>query len=82
MLLTPGRRLIAPDRTGVYDARGVRRTEGPQPGIGYSGITINLRNKTGKTQPPDNLGTPLANDPRVREALDLSIDRQALNQVA
>ena len=51
-------------------------------GIGYNGITINLRNKTGKTQPPGNLGTPLANDPRVREALDLSIDRQALNQVA
>ena len=41
-------------------------------GIGYNGITINLHNKTGKTQPPGNLGTPLANDPRVREALDLS----------
>ena len=51
-------------------------------GIGYNGITINLRNKTGKTQPPGDLGTPLANDPRVREALDLSIDREALNQVA
>ena len=51
-------------------------------GIGYNGITINLRNKTGKTNPPGDLGTPLANDPRVREALDLSIDREALNQVA
>jgi peptide/nickel transport system substrate-binding protein len=51
-------------------------------GIGYSGITINLHNKSGKTQPPGNLGTPLANDPRVREAFDLSIDREALNQVA
>jgi peptide/nickel transport system substrate-binding protein len=51
-------------------------------GIGYSGLTINLRNKTGKTQAPGDLGTPLANDPRVREALDLSIDREALNQVA
>jgi len=52
-------------------------------GIGYSGITINLHNKTGKVpQPPGNLGTPLANDARVREALDLSIDREALNQVA
>jgi len=51
-------------------------------GIGYSGITINLHNKTGKTQPSGNLGTPLANDPRVREALDLSIDREALNRVA
>lgn len=52
-------------------------------GIGYSGITINLRNKTGKPpKPPGDLGTPLANDPRVREALDLSIDREALNKVA
>ncbi|PWU24695.1 MAG: ABC transporter substrate-binding protein [Candidatus Rokuibacteriota bacterium] len=52
-------------------------------GIGYSGITINLHNKTGKApQPPGNLGTPLANDSRVREAFDLSIDREALNQVA
>jgi peptide/nickel transport system substrate-binding protein len=52
-------------------------------GIGYDGITINIRNKTGKPpQPAGDLGTPLANDPRVREALDLSIDREALNQVA
>jgi peptide/nickel transport system substrate-binding protein len=51
-------------------------------GLGYQGITINLRNKSGKTNPPGDLGTPLANDPRVREALDLSLDRDALNQVA
>jgi peptide/nickel transport system substrate-binding protein len=51
-------------------------------GLGYNSITINLRNKTGKTNPPGDLGTPLANDPRVREALELSIDREALNQVA
>ena len=51
-------------------------------GLGYDGITINLRNKTGKLNPPGDLGTPLANDPRVREALELSIDREALNQVA
>jgi peptide/nickel transport system substrate-binding protein len=50
-------------------------------GIGYSGLTINLRNKTGKQNPPGDLGILLANDPRVREAFDLSIDREALNQV-
>lgn len=50
-------------------------------GLGFNSITINLRNKTGKTNPPGDLGTPLANDPRVREALELSIDRAALNQV-
>jgi peptide/nickel transport system substrate-binding protein len=51
-------------------------------GLGYNAININLRNKTGKQNPPGDLGTPLANDPRVREAFDLSIDRVALNQVA
>src|SRR5262245_18317121 len=51
-------------------------------GLGYDGVTINLRNKTGKLNPPGDLGTPLANDPRVREAFELSIDREALNQVA
>jgi peptide/nickel transport system substrate-binding protein len=51
-------------------------------GLGYNAININLRNKTGKQNPPGDLGTPLANDPRVREAFELSIDRVALNQVA
>src|SRR5206468_943839 len=50
-------------------------------GLGYDSLNVNLHNKNGKTQPPGNLGTPLANDPRVREALELSIDRDALNQV-
>ena len=51
-------------------------------GLHYQSITINLHNKNGKNTPPVDLGTPLANDPRVREALELSIDREALNQVA
>ncbi len=51
-------------------------------GLHYQSITINLHNKNGKNKPPVDLGTPLANDPRVREALDLSLDREALNQVA
>jgi peptide/nickel transport system substrate-binding protein len=65
---------VALKREGRFDVASVV-------GIGYNGITINLRNKTGKTNPPGDLGTPLANDPRVREALELSIDRDALNQV-
>ena len=40
-------------------------------GIGYSGLTINLRNKRARPS-RRHLGTPLANDPLVREALDLS----------
>ncbi|MFI5399498.1 MAG: ABC transporter substrate-binding protein [SAR324 cluster bacterium] len=50
------------------------------PGPGYDGITINLANKTGKRNPPQPLGTPLASSEKVREAFDLSIDRDALTQ--
>lgn len=51
------------------------------PGPGYTGITVNLANKHGKTNPPEPLGTPLAGSEKVREAFELSIDRAALNQV-
>ena len=72
-------------RVGPTDA-GILKKEGrfdvsSVTGLGFNSVTINLRNKTGKTNPPGDLGTPLANDPRVREALELSIDREALNQV-
>ena len=62
-------------KEGKFEVPGVT-------GLGYQGLTINHKNKTGKQNPPGDLGTPLANDPRVREALELAIDREALNQVA
>jgi peptide/nickel transport system substrate-binding protein len=43
-------------------------------GIGYSGITINVANG-------ERSKLPLGRDVRVRQALELSIDREALNQV-
>src|SRR5216683_1373638 len=43
-------------------------------GLGYTAITINLANG-------DRSKTPLGQDARVRQALQLSIDRLALNQV-
>jgi peptide/nickel transport system substrate-binding protein len=43
-------------------------------GIGYAGITINLANGEGAKG-------PLARDPRLREAFELTIDREAINQV-
>ncbi len=62
-------------KEGKFDVSSV-------PGIGYSAFNVNLRNKNGKPPAaPGDLGTPLANDPRVREALELTIDREALNQV-
>src|SRR5712691_2612508 len=43
-------------------------------GLGYTGLTINLNNGA-------RAKTPLGQDARVRQALELAIDRNALNQV-
>jgi len=43
-------------------------------GVGYQGITFNVANG-------ERARLPIGADPRVREALDLAIDRDALNQV-
>jgi peptide/nickel transport system substrate-binding protein len=43
-------------------------------GIGYQGLTINLANGEGAKG-------PLARDSRIREAFELTIDREAINQV-
>ena len=43
-------------------------------GLGYNGITINIANG-------ERSKTPLGQDTRVRQALELSIDRDALSQV-
>jgi peptide/nickel transport system substrate-binding protein len=42
--------------------------------LGYQGMTINLSN-------PGPRDHPLSGDPRVREALELALDRDAINQV-
>src|SRR5215468_3098022 len=50
-------------------------------GLGYQGITINIANSDGLGKPPKPVNKPLAKDPRVREAFELSLDRKALNDV-
>jgi peptide/nickel transport system substrate-binding protein len=53
--------------------------------LGYQGITINIGNADGITQPPgplpDEYASPLSESTLVRQALDLSLDREAINQV-
>jgi peptide/nickel transport system substrate-binding protein len=49
--------------------------------IGYQGITFNIGNANGITEPPAQLDTPLASDPRLREAFELALDREAINEV-
>ena len=46
--------------------------------LGYQGITFNVGNTDGVGEPPGEIDTPAAKDPRVREAFELSLDREAL----
>ncbi|MFI5733063.1 ABC transporter substrate-binding protein [Kribbella sp. NPDC051587] len=46
--------------------------------LGYQGVTINIANANGVGNPLKQLDTPIAKNPRVRQAFDLSIDRAAL----
>lgn len=46
--------------------------------LGYQGLTINIGNANGIGNPLKPLDSPIAKDPRVRQALALSIDREAL----
>ena len=46
--------------------------------LGYQGLTINIANANGIGNPLKQLDTPIAKNPKVRQALDLSIDRDAL----
>jgi peptide/nickel transport system substrate-binding protein len=64
---------VAPsDAKAVKDDPGLRLA--PVTGLGYQSLSFNLANGA-------RANTPFAKDKRVREALDLAIDRDAINQV-
>jgi peptide/nickel transport system substrate-binding protein len=46
--------------------------------LGYQGLTVNIGNANGIGSPLQPLDTPIAKNPKVRQALALSIDREAL----
>ncbi|TCO28356.1 peptide/nickel transport system substrate-binding protein [Kribbella steppae] len=46
--------------------------------LGYQGLTVNIANANGIGNPLKPLESPIAKDPKVRQALALSIDREAL----
>ncbi|GAB3582360.1 ABC transporter substrate-binding protein [Amycolatopsis endophytica] len=48
------------------------------PSLGYQGVTINTGNVDGAGTPAKPIDTPIARDPRVREAFASSVDRQTL----
>jgi peptide/nickel transport system substrate-binding protein len=49
--------------------------------IGYQGISINVGNKNGIGKPFANVGTPLASKQFIRQAFELSLDRNTINRV-
>ncbi|NEB78171.1 ABC transporter substrate-binding protein [Streptomyces sp. SID14478] len=51
------------------------------PSLGYQGIGINVGNVKGLGEKPGRVDTPMARDIRVREAFELSIDRDLINRV-
>jgi peptide/nickel transport system substrate-binding protein len=46
--------------------------------LGYQAVTFNVGNVNGTGEPPQPIDTPIASDPRVRQAFALSVDRVAL----
>ncbi|AUS81126.1 ABC transporter substrate-binding protein [Actinoalloteichus sp. AHMU CJ021] len=52
-----------------------------QPSIQYMGMSVNVMNTDGNTAEPGQVEGPLAEDPRVRQALALSLDRDTINEV-
>jgi peptide/nickel transport system substrate-binding protein len=52
------------------------------PEIGWQGVMFNIGNKNGPANLPyQNVGTPLAQSPKLRQAFEEAIDRQTLNKV-
>lgn len=72
------------DTLATQDVAGLRQdpnfTVLQSPSLGYQGITLNLGNVDGVGKPPKSINTPLAQNAKVRQALDMSIDRKGLVQ--
>ena len=52
-----------------------------QDSLGYQGVSINIGNTSGIGQPVGEVDTPLGGSPELREAFELSLDREVINQV-
>ena len=51
--------------------------------LGWGGLVINIGNKNGEGNPPySNVGSPLAQSPKLRQAFEEAIDRDTDSRVA
>ena len=72
---------ISPTQLPAVQAdSGLRILQSPQ--IGWQGIVINIGDRNGVGNLPyGNVGTPLAQSAKLRQAFEEAIDRQTLNKV-
>jgi peptide/nickel transport system substrate-binding protein len=72
------------DSLSTQDVPALRTTPGitvlESNRLGYQGVTFNIGNVAGLDNPLGDKGTPVSRDPRVRQAFELSVDRQGLVQ--
>ena len=52
-----------------------------QDSLGYQGISVNIGNTSGITEPVGPIDTPLGRSAELREAFELSLDRDVINEV-
>ena len=72
-------RLAAPNLPSINRDKSLRLVKAVT--LGYQGLTINIGNKNGLRRPYQNVGTPLAKHQGLRQALELSLDRNVINKV-
>lgn len=74
------------DRIQTSDVASLKKNSGVRlkmpVSLGYQGITVNTSNTNGAGKPSSKpADSPLAQKPKLRKALALSLDRQAINKV-
>jgi peptide/nickel transport system substrate-binding protein len=72
-------RIASTDLPAIQRDRSLRVIKSTS--IGYQGISINIGNKNGIGRPFENVGTPLASRQFIRQAFELSLDRNVINRV-
>jgi peptide/nickel transport system substrate-binding protein len=72
-------RIASTDLPAIQRDRSLRVIKSTS--IGYQGISINIGNKNGIGKPFENVGSALASKQFIRQAFELSLDRNTINRV-
>jgi peptide/nickel transport system substrate-binding protein len=70
------------DTVGTDDVSSIKSDSSLQmlesSSLGYQGLTFNIGNTAGVGKPPGSIQAPYAQDPRIRQAFEYALDREAL----